>query len=96
MQRHLPILKGWLDLPTSNILEDILCGSPLCVFGVENLTMLINLDDVREDGVNLLKCARLAEDGRVINALKQRKSNCAVGNPKRKMKEQPPLAPARC
>ena len=81
MQCYLPILKRRLDLPTSNILEYILSSSLLCVLGVDNLTALINLNDVREDCVNLLKRTRLTEDARVINPLKQRMPNAAVRNP---------------
>ena len=81
MKLNLPRLKRWLDLPTGNILEDILCCSLLCVLGVRDLTTLINLDDVREDGVNLLKRTRLAKDAGVINALKQRMPDAAVHNP---------------
>ncbi len=78
---NFPALKRWLDWPTGNILEDILGCSSLCVLGVRNLTALINLDDIGENGVNLLKRTRLAKDAGIINTLKQRMPNATIGNP---------------
>ena len=51
------------------------------MLGVCDLAALINLDDVREDGVNLLKSTRLAEDAGIINSLKQGMPDAAVRNP---------------
>ncbi len=81
MQCNFAIVKWRLDRPVGNILQDILRGSVLCVLGVENLTALIEFDDIRKDGVNLIERARLAEDAGIINALKQRKTNRPVGLP---------------
>jgi hypothetical protein len=78
---NFPTFKRWLDRPTGNILEDKLGCSPLCVLGVCDLTALINLDDIGENGVNLLKRTRLAKDAGIINTLKQRMSDATVGNP---------------
>ena len=46
-----------------------------------DLAALINLDDVRKDGINLLKRTRLAKDAGVVNALEQGMSNAAVRDP---------------
>jgi len=78
---NFPTFKRWLDRPTGNILKDILGSSPLCVLGVRDLTALINLDDIGENGVNLLKRTRLAKDAGIINTLKQRMPDASVGNP---------------
>ena len=85
IKRNLPRLKRRLDLPTGNILENILSGSLLGVLGVGDLTAFVNLDDVREDGVNLLKRTRLAKDAGVINTLKQWMANAAVRDPVREL-----------
>ena len=88
MQYNLPILKRRLDLPTGNILEDILCCSALRVLGVDNSTALIYLNDVRENCVNLLKRTRLAKDAGIVNALKQGMPDAAIRNPERERSQR--------
>ena len=81
MQCNLPILKRRLDLPTCNILEDILCRSSLCMLGVDNSTTLIDLDNVRKNRISLLKRTRFVEDARIVNTLKQGMPDAPIRNP---------------
>ena len=55
MQLKLPILEWWIDFKTRNtICTQVVGCSLLRVLSIQNLTVLIELQNIGEDGVNLL------------------------------------------
>ena len=83
MQRNLPMLKRRLDRPAGYILMNILACSTLCVFGIDYAAAFVDLNDIRENRIDLFKCTWLSKDGGIVDPFKQRMPNAAVRNPER-------------
>jgi hypothetical protein len=85
MQGDFPIFERRVDdiLRTFDILPDILGGSLLRVRRIRDRPGVIELKHIHEDGVNLLKSARLFKDARIIDALKERLPDSAICEPER-------------
>ena len=84
MKAHLPVFKRWLGCAASDILDNILSRSLLCVLGVNDLASLIKLQDIGKNRINLLKGARLLKNAGIIDSFQQGMTDALVCYPKRK------------
>ena len=83
MESDFPVLirrLGWL---TSNVMKNILGRPPLCVLCIYNLPFFVKLQNIHENGINLLKRARFHKNAGIINSFQQGMADAFICNPKR-------------
>ena len=88
MERNLPAFEFRLRTPASDIGQDILSGSSLGMACIDDLAAFVELQDIRVDRVNLLQRARLFENTRIVDAIKERVPDAAIGDPERERSER--------
>jgi hypothetical protein len=89
MQTDLPVFEWGLCCLPGHILKNELCCPSLGVLSIGDESMLVKLQDVREDRIGLFESAWFTKDARIIDSFEQRKANASIRDPERECPDRP-------